>query len=40
MFMETLSDFQGDLKKNVILTWRQENSFALANELYPLVDNR
>ena len=40
MFMRKLSDFQGDLKKNVILTWRQENSFDLAKDLYHLVDNR
>ena len=40
MFMGKLSDFQGDLKKNVILTWRQENSFTLAKDLYPLVGNR
>ena len=40
MFMEKFSDFHGDLKKNVILTWRQKNSFELAKEIYPLVDNR
>ena len=40
MFMEKFSDFQDDLKKNVILTWRQENSFKLAKDLYPLVGNR
>ena len=40
MFMEKLRDFPGDLKKNVILTWRQENSLALGNELYPVVENR
>ena len=40
MFMENLSDFQGDLKKNVILTWRQQNSYDLAKDIYPLVDNR
>ena len=40
MFMEKFSDFQDDLKKNVILTWRQEKSYALAKELYPLVENR
>ena len=40
MFLENLNDFQGDLKKSVILTWRQRNSLALAKKLYPLVENR
>ena len=40
MFLEKFSDFHGDLKKNVILTWRQKDSFELAKELYPFADNR
>ena len=28
------------LKRQIILTWRQENSYMKAKELYPLVDNR
>ena len=28
------------LKSQIILTWRQENSYIKAKELYPLVDNR
>ena len=26
--------------QRIILTWRQENSFQKASELYPFVDNR
>ena len=41
MLMGNLSDLDpGDLKKNIILSWRQENSFSLAKDLYPLVGNR
>ena len=28
------------LERQIILTWRQENSYIKAKELYPLVDNR
>ena len=28
------------LERHIILTWRQENSYMKAKELYPLVDNR
>ena len=41
MLMGNLSHLDpGDLKKNIILSWRQENSFSLAKDLYPLVGNR
>ena len=41
IFMGNLSDMKrGELKENIILTWRQENSFRLSKELYPLVGNR
>ena len=41
MFMGNLSDIKREgAKENIILTWRQENSFTLAKELYPLARNR
>ena len=41
MFMGNLSDIEREgAKENIILTWRQENSFELSKELYPLVRNR
>ena len=39
--MQLLTDSNTqNLKKQIILTWRQENSYQRAKELYPLVDNR